>query len=277
MAADYPQRVQRLRESLAELDELLVAYSGGVDSTVLLHASLAALGPRAVGVIADSPSLPRRELEEALARAAEMGARVEVVRTAELENPSYRANAGDRCYHCRTELFTVMRALGLRFGGRTLVYGEITDDLLDDRPGARAARELGVRAPLREAGLSKSDVRRYAREAGLAAAEKPASACLASRLPRGTAVTRARLVRIEAAEEAVRSLGFRVLRVRDHGARARLEVGAGELARARRLRAALERALAAEGFAELELAAYVPPGPAREARSGAVPAPPEPA
>jgi uncharacterized protein len=144
-------------------------------------------------------------------------------------------------------------------GVRVLAFGEITDDLLDDRPGARAAREFGVAAPLREAGFGKEDVRRYAREHGLAVADKPASACLASRLPLGTRVSADRLARVERAEDALLALDLRVVRVRDHGARARVEVGADELARAESLRAEIARALLAEGFAQLELAAYRSP------------------
>jgi uncharacterized protein len=252
----------RLLRRLRALDSLAVAYSGGVDSCVLLHAAHRALGARAAAIIADSPSLPRRELCEALAAARAFGARVVVVATDELADPGYRANAGLRCYHCKDALFRAMEAWARAHGFAALAFGEITDDLADDRPGRRAAVERGVLAPLRDAGLGKADVRAYARAHGLAAAEKPASACLASRLPLGTAVTRERLARVERAEEAVRALGFRVLRVRDHGARARLEVGETELARAQALRGELDAVLEREGFAELELAVYRPPGAA---------------
>jgi uncharacterized protein len=155
-----------------------------------------------------------------------------------------------------------MQGYARAHGFTALAFGEITDDLFDDRPGARAARELGVLAPLRAAGWSKDDVRAYARRHGLAVAEKPASACLASRLPVGTEVTPERLRRVERAEEAVRARGFRVVRVRDHGRRARLEVGSDELARAEGERGALDAALRALGFEELALAAYRRPGTA---------------
>lgn len=255
----YEARRGRLLARLAELEGLAVAFSGGVDSSVLLHAGLAALGPRCVGVIADSPSLPRAELAEARDLAAGLGARLVVVETRELEDPRYVANAGDRCYHCKSALFTEMAAWCAARGLGALAFGEITDDALDDRPGARAAREFGVLAPLADAGFSKGDVRRYAREAGLPVADKPASACLASRLPRGTRVTRERLATVEAAEAALRARGYRVLRVRHHGRRALLEVGEEQAARARGERAELAALLALHGFEELDLGVYVPP------------------
>jgi uncharacterized protein len=251
--------VRRLRASLAELERAAVALSGGVDSAVLLHAARAVLGARAFALVADSPSLARRELGDARALALALGAELVELRTEELSDPRYAANAGDRCYWCKSALFEAMEAWAVGRGGLALLYGEIADDLLDERPGRRAARERGVRAPLAEAGFTKEDVRRYAREHGLAVAEKPAAACLASRLPVGRAVTREALARVEEAEERVRALGLAQVRVRDHGARARLEVGREELARARSLEAELARRLAPLGFASLELAAYVPP------------------
>jgi uncharacterized protein len=233
-----------------------VAFSGGVDSSVLLHAAARSLGPRAVALIGDSPSLPRRELGEAEDFAARLGVRLERLATGELALDGYRANDGQRCYFCRHTLFRAMEAWASAHGFATLAYGEITDDLREHRPGRRAAAELAVRAPLREAGFSKDDVRRYARAHGLAAAEKPAAACLASRLPLGTRVTRERLARIEAAEESLGDLGFALLRVRDHGEEARVEVAAAELERARALVPELRARLAAQGFVRLELAAY---------------------
>jgi uncharacterized protein len=255
----FELKLLALGRCLRDLGSAAIAYSGGVDSTVLLHAARAALGERAVGAIADSPSLARRELEEALAVARSFGCEPVVLATRELEDPRYAANSGERCYFCKRALFDELARLALERGLAALCFGEIADDALDLRPGARAARELAVHAPLAACGFTKDDVRRYARESGLSVAEKAASACLASRLPVGTVVTRERLARVERAEEALRALGLRALRVRDHGPRARVEVGRGELERADLLRPAIARALRPLGFAELELAAYVPP------------------
>jgi pyridinium-3,5-biscarboxylic acid mononucleotide sulfurtransferase len=256
----YSARLAELHRRLGELESVAVALSGGVDSSVLLHAAHSVLGARAIGMTADSPSLPRRELLEARDLARRIGVRLEVFPTDELSNEGYRANVGDRCYHCKRVLFGTMAERARRGGVPTLAFGEILDDLLDDRPGVRAARELGAIAPLQEAGFDKEDVRRYAREHDLPIADKPSSACLASRIPLGTEVTAERLGRVEAAEERVRALGFRVLRVRHHGREARLEVGEEERARAEELRDRLEAALREEGFETLELATYRTPG-----------------
>ena len=264
---DYAERRARLHASLRELESVAVAYSGGVDSAVLLHAAQAVLGEQACGVIADSPSLPRRELTEALALARSIGARVEVIATNELEDERYRANAGDRCYFCKSALFAAMEPWARAQGFRALAFGEITDDWLDVRPGARAAKEFGVVAPLSGAGFSKEDVRRYAREAGLVVADKPSSACLASRLPVGTRVTAERLGRIERAEEALKQLGLRQVRVRDLGESARVEVGRDELEFARRLGAQIAARLRTEGFSVHELARYLSPAERAAGRS----------
>lgn len=260
MSASYETKLGRLAARLAGLESLAVAFSGGVDSAVLLHAATRALGERAAGVIADSPSLPRRELLEARELARSFGARLVVLETAELEHPLYRANRGDRCYFCKAELFAAAERWARAEGFAALAYGEIADDLADERPGRRAAGEFGVLAPLCEAGLTKAEVRRYAREFGLAVSEKPASACLASRIPVGTEVTRERLAVVEAAEEALRSLGLSVLRVRHQGELARVEVGAAELGRAQELRPRIAEALAAAGFSGFRLELYLPPG-----------------
>lgn len=258
--ARFEDRRRALLEDLRALGSVAVAFSGGVDSSVLLHAARAALAERALGVIADSPSLARRELAEARRVAAAIGVRLVEVRTDELADPRYVANRGDRCYFCKVALFEAARRVARAEGIAALAFGEIADDRLEDRPGARAAAERGVRAPLAEAGFTKGDVRRYAREARLPVATKPAGACLASRVPPGTAVTRRRLAQVERAEDALHDLGLRQLRVRHRGERARVEVGAGERALARDLAPAIARALAAAGYESFELATYVPPG-----------------
>jgi uncharacterized protein len=252
----HEQRCAALEASLATFPDLVVAFSGGVDSSVLLHAAGRVLGPRVVALIGDSASLPRRELAEARAFAAALGLRCELLATDELASEDYRRNDGARCYHCRHALFTGMEGWARAHGFHVLAYGEITDDLAEPRPGRAAAAAFEVRAPLCEAGFSKADVRRYARAHALAVAEKPAAACLASRLPPGTRVTRAALARIEAAEESLRALGFGLLRVRDHGARARVELSEADLERARAQAGELAARLAPHGFVELELALY---------------------
>lgn len=253
-------RVGALDARLRALGRIAVAVSGGVDSSALLHAAVRVLGPEhAVGVVADSPSLARRELEAARSVAIAIGARLVELCTDEGNDPGYQANAGDRCYFCKAALFRAMERFAEAERFPWLAFGEIADDVLDHRPGARAAREFGVVAPLAEAGWTKDDVRAYARAVGLEVADKPASACLASRIPLGTEVTAERLATIERAEDRLRDLGLRQVRVRHHGARARVEVGAEDLAGAEAQREGIAIALAESGFAEFELTRYVAP------------------
>ncbi len=219
------EKFEELKRILRGLAPLAVAYSGGVDSTFLLRAAVEVLGPeRVLGVIGDSPSLPRSELEEAKALADGFGAAYAVVYPQELRNPQYTANPPDRCYHCKSALFACVRELAAARGIPHVADGNNADDAGDWRPGRRAAAELTVRSPLMDAGLTKADIRELSRGFGLPTAEKPAMACLASRLPYGTAVTAETLEQVEKAEGFLRGLGFRQVRVRHHGEMARIEI-----------------------------------------------------
>jgi uncharacterized protein len=228
---DWRERLARLEAWLAPLGRVVVAYSGGVDSSLLLRVARKVLGEGALGVIGRSDSYAQRELELALAQAAAFGAEVEIVSTGELADPSFRSNPEDRCYHCKSELYRELEGVARRFGAAAILDGTIADDLGDWRPGTRAAGEAGVRSPLAELGFRKVDVRAAAGHLGLDSADKPASPCLASRIPYGIEITREKLSMIENAEELVRSLGFRELRVRHHEELARVEVPAAELGR----------------------------------------------
>lgn len=221
-----------LEEHLRSLGRLLVAYSGGVDSAYLAWAARQALGDEMLAVIADSPSLARSQLTDALAFAGETGIPLEVIETAEIERPDYVRNDGSRCYQCKDELFTVMERVAAEGRFDAIAYGVNLDDQGDFRPGQQAARSHAVAAPLREAGLTKSEIRELARQAGLRLWDKPASACLASRLAYGMAVTPQALAVVERGEDALRVLGFRQFRVRHHGEIARIEIAREEMARA---------------------------------------------
>ena len=194
----------------------LVAYSGGVDSVFLARVAHEVLGGRALAVIADSPSLPRRELAEALALGHEFGFPVRVVRTAEFANPNYLANPANRCYFCKHELFEELAPLAKAEGFAVIAYGENASDTGDFRPGAQAAKEFQVRAPLKEAGLTKAEIRELSAQLGLPTADKPQMACLSSRIPHGEPVTEEKLAMIEAAENVLKDLGFYDVRVRHH-------------------------------------------------------------
>lgn len=240
---------------------VLVALSGGVDSAALLAIACEALGPdRVLAVTGRSGSVTGAEIDDALRVAQALKVRHEVVDTFELERAEYRANTGDRCFHCRSELFAVLSALAAERGIDAIAYGAIVDDLGDHRPGMEAARRMGILAPLLDAGIGKDDVRTFANESNLHVYEKPASACLASRIPMGTEVTIERLTQVGQAEAALRGLGFRQLRVRHHGEMARIEFGTGEVERLVDpvLRAEIVRAVKAVGFrlATVDLEAY---------------------
>ncbi|MCS6880929.1 MAG: ATP-dependent sacrificial sulfur transferase LarE [Oscillochloridaceae bacterium] len=256
---ELADKAARLRAILRGLDGAVIAMSGGVDSTLLVHATHAALGDRALAVTADSPSLPRRELREAEELARLIGVRHLVITTDEVADPRYAANPANRCYFCKRELFTRLRALADEYNLPWVLYGDNLDDLGDHRPGAQAALEHGVRAPLKEAGLTKADIRALARWHGLPVWDKPAFACLGSRFPYGTPITPAKLAQVEAAEEVLRELGLRQYRVRHHGDLARIEVEAADMPRlVERAVEVVERIRAAAGFRHvtLDLAGY---------------------
>ena len=221
---DYETLVSGLDARLRSLPGAAVAFSGGVDSAMLLHACQAALGRRVLALTADSPSLPRVELRAAERFADELGVEHRIITTREQDREGYRANASDRCYFCKTELFEQVAVEMRRHSDWPVLYGAIADDFADHRPGGRAAIEHGVLAPLAELGFRKADVRRYSREHGLTTAEKPSFACLASRVPYGTAVSPEILAQLERAEAVLRDLGYQQFRVRHHDAVARVEL-----------------------------------------------------
>jgi pyridinium-3,5-biscarboxylic acid mononucleotide sulfurtransferase len=229
---DLTEKSALLRETLASLGSLLVAYSGGTDSAYLAYAAHAVLGNRMLAVIADSPSLPRRELAAALAFTAEHRIPTNILQTGEMDKPEYVRNDAQRCFHCKDELFTQMEAARLRLGFAHLAYGMNMDDRGEFRPGQKAAALHNAHAPLVMAALTKAEIRMLAREAGLSLADKPASACLSSRIAYGRAVTVENLGQVEQAEDALHALGFPRVRVRHHGDLARIEIAREDLQRA---------------------------------------------
>lgn len=279
--AETAARWSRLREVLRGLPGAVVAFSGGVDSSLLLLAAREALGDRVLAVTARSPFQAAGEPDAAREIAARLGVRWQLLPTDPLADPALRRNPPERCYLCKRALLLRLRALAEAAGGVAVLEGSNADDLRQHRPGRRAVRELGARSPLLEVGLVKSQIRALARAGGLPHWDRPAEACLATRVPFGEELTVERLRRVEAAERAVRARGFAVVRVRDHGALARVEVGADELPRLLEpaLRAAVAADLRAAGYAwtALDLDGYrsgsMEQGRADDAAAPAAPSP----
>ena len=229
---DLRAKVSLLQAELRRLGRVMVAYSGGVDSAYLAWAAHRGLGNDMLAVIADSPSLARTQFDDAVAFAREQGIPLEVIATSEMEREEYVRNDGQRCFHCKDELFAVMEGLCAERGFAAIAYGMNVDDQGDFRPGQKAARQHDVVAPLLDAGLTKQEIRELSRQAGLRIWDKPASACLSSRIEHGRPVTREVLGVVEKGEDAIRALGFRHFRVRHHGEIVRIEIGREELERA---------------------------------------------
>jgi uncharacterized protein len=252
------EKLAALRAQLRAHAPLVIAYSGGVDSAYLLAEAHATLGDQVLGVIADSASLPRQALADALALAAQIGARVEVLKTDELSNPAYASNPMNRCYFCKAELFTKLDALVAERGFRAIAYGENADDMQQVRPGRKAAAEFAILGPLRDSGLTKAEIRALSRELNLPTADAPAQPCLSSRIPHGTPVTVEALAMVELGEAHVRSLGFRVFRVRHvvepgHSPRARVQVAPEEMGRLAETTPEIETGLRAVGYEAVEI------------------------
>jgi len=260
ISEELRDKQERLEAELRRAGKVLVAFSGGVDSSYLAWVAHRVLGDAALAVTAESPSYPRSHREMALRIAREFRIPHRFVATSEMQSDAYRANAPDRCYHCKSELFEVLGRLRGELGFAAVAYGVNRDDTGDFRPGHRAADEHGVLSPFLGAGLGKREIRALSREAGLPTADLPASACLSSRLPYGTAVTPERLRQVEEGEERLRALGFRQVRLRHHGPLARVEVDPEELPRALdpRIADAIVAALKPLGFrwVSLDLEGY---------------------
>ncbi|MDF1551884.1 MAG: ATP-dependent sacrificial sulfur transferase LarE [Deferrisomatales bacterium] len=254
MDRQLAEKRRRLEGILRDLGGVVIGFSGGVDSSYLYAVAVAVLGDRTLGVTACSETYPERERREAQTLAAHLGGRHRLIVSEELDLPAFTTNPPDRCYHCKFELFRQLRRVAEQEGLPHVADGSNRDDRGDHRPGRRAARELGVRSPLDEAGLGKQEIRALSQELGLPTWDKPAFACLSSRFPYGTPITREKVSQVGRAEEGLRALGLRVLRVRHHGDVARLEVGPEEFSRlAGALREDAVRVVKTAGYAYVAL------------------------
>ncbi len=225
------QKTEKIKSLIQQMDSVLVAFSGGVDSTLVLALAHELLGEKAMGVTAQSASVPEREMQASRQLAKEIGARHLVIKTEEMSNPEYRANPANRCYHCKTELYTNLKKVAVQENIPHILNGINTDDLGDYRPGIDSAREQGIRSPLVETDFNKQDVRDLSQRMGLSIWNKPAMACLSSRIPYGHPVTEQKLSQVEQAEDLLLSFGFRQVRVRHHGTEARIELDRKEIPR----------------------------------------------
>lgn len=232
MPSDLELKQEKLFDILRAMDRVMVAYSGGTDSAYLAWAAGKVLGERALAITADSASIPESHKRDAEEFTRRFNLRHQYIETQEFENPDYIRNDANRCFHCKDELFTRLAEFGRQFGVAHVVYGVNVDDTKDFRPGHRAAQQHGVRAPLLEASLTKAEIRELSRREGLPTWDRPAAACLSSRIPYGSEVTREKVKTVEDGEEQLHALGFRVYRVRHHGELVRIEIGRDELPRA---------------------------------------------